>query len=50
MLMLPARQQNVPLWVPIVVSLIGVAGIVAGGHLVNVWREDRRWRREQHRE
>ncbi|PKV90303.1 hypothetical protein ATK30_1047 [Amycolatopsis echigonensis] len=37
------------MWVPIVVGMIGLVGVVAG-QLVNAWREDRRWRREQERE
>jgi hypothetical protein len=44
---------QVSVWVPIVVGLIGVAGVVAG-QLVNGWRERRseetRWRREQQRD
>ncbi len=40
---------QVSVWVPLVVALLGVVGIVAG-QLVNAWREDRRWKREQQRE
>jgi hypothetical protein len=40
---------QVSVWVPIVVGVIGLIGIVAG-QFVNAWREDRRWKREQHRE
>ncbi|GAB3874849.1 hypothetical protein GCM10029964_017530 [Kibdelosporangium lantanae] len=44
---------QVSVWVPIVVGLIGVAGVIAG-QLVNTWREHRneriRWTREQQRD
>lgn len=40
---------QVSIWVPIVVGVIGVLGIVAG-QLINAWREDKRWRREQEQE
>lgn len=42
-------SPGVPLWVPILVAVLGIVGIVAG-QLINAWREDRRWRREQQRE
>jgi hypothetical protein len=29
--------------------LLGVLGVI-GGQIINAWREDRRWKREQHRE
>ncbi|RZQ65771.1 hypothetical protein [Amycolatopsis suaedae] len=41
--------SQVPLWVPIVVGLLGLAGVI-GAQLVAGWREDRRWRRETARE
>jgi len=44
---MPSAQ--VPLWVPIVVGLIGLFGVL-GAQLVAGWREDRRWRREVARE
>ena len=44
----PMQSGQVSIWVPIVVGIIGLIGIVAG-QLVNAWREDRRWRREQER-
>jgi hypothetical protein len=40
---------QVPLWVPIVVGLLGLAGVLSA-QLVAGWREDRRWRRETERE
>jgi|SRR4051812_8788789 hypothetical protein len=40
---------QVPLWVPVVVALLGLAGVL-GAQLVAGWREDRRWRRETERE
>ncbi|GAA4020376.1 hypothetical protein GCM10022247_50460 [Allokutzneria multivorans] len=40
---------QVPLWVPIVVGLLGLFGAL-GAQLVGGWREDRRWRREVERE
>jgi hypothetical protein len=43
------QTGQVSIWVPIIVGIIGLVGIVAG-QLVNAWREDRRWRREQERE
>lgn len=43
------QASQVSIWVPIVVGIIGLVGIVAG-QLVNAWREDRRWRRERERE
>lgn len=43
------QSGQVSVWVPIVVGVIGVVGVIAG-QLVNAWREDRRWRREQERE
>lgn len=48
---MPTGQVSV--WVPIVVGLIGVAGVVAG-QLINAWREHRheeiRWAREKQRD
>ncbi|MFJ5993161.1 hypothetical protein [Lentzea sp. NPDC092896] len=32
-----------------IVGVLGIAGVI-GGQLVNAWREDRRWRRENERE
>jgi hypothetical protein len=43
------QSGQVSIWVPIVVGIIGLIGVVAG-QMVNAWREDRRWRREQVRE
>jgi hypothetical protein len=43
------NTQQVSIWVPIAVGLIGVLGIIAG-QLINAWREDRRWKRELTRE
>lgn len=40
---------QVPLWVPVVVALLGLAGVL-GAQLIAGWREDRRWRRETERE
>lgn len=42
-------QGQVSVWVPIVVAVLGIVGLVVG-QLVNAWREDRRWEREQARE
>jgi hypothetical protein len=42
-------SAEVPLWVPIVVGLFGLCGVL-GAQLVAGWREDRRWRREMLRE
>jgi len=36
-------------WVPIVVAMLGIMGVVAG-QLINFRREDRRWERERQRE
>ncbi len=43
------QTGQVSIWVPIIVGIIGLVGVVVG-QLVNAWREDRRWRREQERE
>lgn len=37
---------QVSVWVPIVVGLIGLIGVIIS-QLVNAWREDRRWKRER---
>ncbi len=42
-------SAEVPLWVPIVVALLGIAGVL-GAQLTAAWRDDRRWRREAERE
>jgi hypothetical protein len=42
-------MEQVPLWVPVVVALLGLAGVL-GAQLIAGWREDRRWRRETERE
>lgn len=42
-------SAEVPLWVPIVVGLFGLGGVL-GAQLIAGWREDRRWRREVTRE
>jgi len=48
---MPTGQVSV--WVPIIVGLIGVAGVVAG-QVINAWRERRneetRWARERQRD
>jgi hypothetical protein len=43
------QTGQVSIWVPIAVGIIGLIGIVAG-QLVNAWREDRRWKRDQQRD
>lgn len=43
------NTPQVSLWVPIAVGIIGLIGVISG-QLVNAWREDRRWTREQERE
>jgi hypothetical protein len=40
---------QVPLWVPVIVALLGLAGVL-GAQVIAGWREDRRWRRETERE
>ncbi|GAA3431674.1 hypothetical protein BJ998_003751 [Kutzneria kofuensis] len=40
---------QVPLWVPVVVALLGLAGVL-GAQLIAGWRENQRWRRETERE
>ena len=40
---------QVPLWVPVVVALLGLGGVL-GAQLIAGWREDKRWRRETERE
>jgi len=40
---------QVPLWVPIIVGLLGLGGVL-GAQLIAGWREDRRWQREVTRE
>ncbi|MDI5977669.1 hypothetical protein [Amycolatopsis magusensis] len=42
-------SAQVPLWVPILVGLLGVAGVVTA-QVITTLREERRWRREQQRE
>ncbi|MGW4796469.1 hypothetical protein ACWEPC_29010 [Nonomuraea sp. NPDC004297] len=42
-------QGQVSVWVPLVVAVLGILGLVIG-QLVNAWREDRRWQRELVRE
>ncbi|MCA1195133.1 hypothetical protein [Saccharopolyspora sp. 6V] len=42
-------SPGVPIWVPIAVAILGIIGIIAG-QLINTWREERRWRREEERE
>ncbi|HEY0637375.1 MAG TPA: hypothetical protein VGD67_06990 [Pseudonocardiaceae bacterium] len=44
---MPSAQVSI--WVPIVVGVLGLAGVL-GAQLIAGWREDRRWRREQERE
>jgi hypothetical protein len=39
----------VPLWVTILVALVGFIGVLTA-QFIAAWREDRRWRREQERE
>lgn len=43
------QTGQVSVWVPLVVGVIGLIGVIAG-QLVNAWREDRRWKREEQRE
>ncbi|WP_326565613.1 hypothetical protein VSH64_27515 [Amycolatopsis rhabdoformis] len=40
---------QVSVWVPIVVAVLGILGVVSG-QLINVWREERRWVREAARD
>jgi hypothetical protein len=40
---------QVSVWVPIVVAVLGILGVVTG-QLINFRREDRRWERERQRE
>ncbi|WP_170223246.1 hypothetical protein [Nonomuraea turkmeniaca] len=40
---------QVSIWVPVVVAVLGIIGVIAG-QFVSAWREDRRWRRELARE
>lgn len=40
---------SVSVWVPIVVAMLGIMGVVAG-QLINFRREDRRWERERQRD
>lgn len=42
-------STQVSVWVPVVVGLLGLAGVL-GAQLIAGWREDRRWKREQQRE
>lgn len=44
---MPSGQVSV--WVPIVVAVLGILGVVTG-QLINLWREERRWERERSRE
>ncbi|MEU4444898.1 hypothetical protein AB0K14_03205 [Actinosynnema sp. NPDC050801] len=43
------QSGQVPIWVPIVVGVIGLAGVIVG-QLINARREDIRWKRERERE
>jgi hypothetical protein len=43
------NTPQVSIWVPVVVGLIGLVGIVIG-QLTNAWLENRRWKREKARE
>jgi hypothetical protein len=43
------QSGQVSIWAPIVVGIIGLIGVIAG-QLVNAWREDRRWNREEKRD
>lgn len=42
-------SAQVPLWVPIIVALLGFIGVL-GAQAIATWREDRRWQREAQRE
>jgi hypothetical protein len=42
-------STQVPLWVPVIVALVGFIGVL-GAQVVATWRDDRRWRREAERE
>lgn len=44
-----ASPNGVPVWVPIVVGVIGVIGVVIG-QLINTLRENKRWKNETERE
>lgn len=44
---MPSGQISV--WVPIVVAVLGIVGVIAG-QLINSRREDRRWTREKERD
>lgn len=41
-------STQVPLWVPVVVAVVGFVGVL-GAQLISAWRDDRRWAREQER-
>jgi len=43
------QSGQVSIWVPIVVGVIGLIGVIFG-QLINAQREDRRWKRDQQRE
>ena len=43
------QAGQVSVWVPIVVALLGIIGVIAG-QLINSWRESLRWKRELSRE
>ncbi|MGZ3141329.1 hypothetical protein ACVDFE_04855 [Lentzea chajnantorensis] len=43
------NTPQVSVWIPIIVGVIGLVGVIAG-QLINSRREDRRWRLEQERE
>lgn len=43
------QSGQVSIWVPIVVGILGVIGVVLG-QLVNSWREGKRWQKELARE
>lgn len=43
------QTSQVPIWIPIVVGVIGLFGVIVG-QLINARREDSRWEREKERE
>ncbi|WHT21471.1 hypothetical protein N8J89_10565 [Crossiella sp. CA-258035] len=42
-------MTQVPVWVPVVVGLLGLLGVL-GAQFIAAWREDRRWNREKRRD
>jgi hypothetical protein len=42
-------STQVPLWVPVIVALLGFIGVL-GAQAIAAWRDDRRWQQEAERE